>query len=55
MDLSKDDPNVVKALLQFCYTGDYTYDTALHAKVSKPEFEPMKPFKLAELSNRSMQ
>jgi BTB/POZ domain len=35
IDLSEDDPEAVKAMLQFCYTTDYTYDTALHAKVRK--------------------
>jgi len=35
IDLSKDDPDAVKAMLQFCYTTDYAYDAALHAKVRK--------------------
>jgi hypothetical protein len=35
IDLQEDDPDAVKAMLQFCYTADYAYDTALHAKVHK--------------------
>lgn len=46
IDLSEDDPEAVKAMLQFCYTTDYTYDTALHAKVyaiaEKYNIKPLK-------------
>lgn len=46
IDLSKDDPDAVKAMLQFCYTTDYAYDAALHAKVyaiaEKYNIKPLK-------------
>lgn len=46
IDLSEDDPDAVKAMLQFCYTIDYAYDTALHAKVyaiaEKYNIKPLK-------------
>ncbi|PVH90262.1 hypothetical protein DM02DRAFT_507036, partial [Periconia macrospinosa] len=36
IDLQDDDPDTVKAMLQFCYTADCAYGTALHAKVREP-------------------
>ena len=41
IDLSEDDSDAVKAMLQFCYTTDYAYDTALHAKVRNLNIELM--------------
>jgi hypothetical protein len=35
IDLTDDDPDAVKAMVQFCYTVNYAYDTGLHAKVRK--------------------
>jgi len=35
IDLTEDDPDAVRAMVQFCYTVDYALDTAFHAKVRK--------------------
>jgi BTB/POZ domain len=35
IDLTGDDPDAVKAMVQYCYTVNYAYDTVLHAKVRK--------------------
>ncbi|KAH8698146.1 BTB/POZ protein [Phaeosphaeriaceae sp. PMI808] len=46
IDLSEDDSDAVKAMLQFFYTIDYAYDTALHAKVyAIAENYDIKPLK----------
>lgn len=57
IDLCDDDPDAMKAVLQFCYTGDYTPGTAMHAKVRTFSLQPtiifwhLKVYALAEKYN----